>query len=134
MSRSLLEKISLDLRALFRRNSQTTAIQCLLIVADIQKGNARVLPLTLRTADARLVGGGALDMPSGQLDLLLRSDPKSTGSLALDLPLRITGPLDNPSVSPRLGLAPAWLAQPQVLPASLDPAARALAAGTGCTP
>jgi uncharacterized protein involved in outer membrane biogenesis len=134
ISRSLLEKVSVDLRSIFRRNSQSTAIQCLLVVADIQKGNARILPLTLRTPDTRLIGGGALDMPSGQLDLLVRSDPKTTGSLALDLPLHVTGPLDNPSVSPRLGGAPAWLAQPQALPASLDARARALAAETGCAP
>ncbi len=134
ISRSLLEKVSLDLRAIFRRNSQTTAIECLLAVADVQKGNARILPLVLRTADARLIGGGALDVPSGQLDLVVRSDPKTTGSLALDLPLYITGAVDSPSVSPRLGSAPAWLAQPQTLPAALDADARALAAGTGCTP
>jgi len=134
ISRSLLEKISLDLRALFRRNSQATEIQCFLVVADIRKGNARLMPLTLRTAEARLTGGGALDLASGQIDALLRSDPKTTGALALDLPLRVTGPLDRPSVSPRLDGAPAWLAEAQALPAALDPAGRALAAGSGCTP
>lgn len=134
ISRALLEMISLDPRALFRRNSQATDIQCFLVVADIRKGNARLMPVILNTAEARLSGGGALDLASGQIDALLRSDPKSTGSLALDLPLHVTGPLDNPSVSPRLGAAPAWLAESQALPAALDPAARALASRSGCTP
>lgn len=134
MSSSLLEQLSLDPRALFRRNSQAADIQCFLVVAEIRKGNARLMPVVLNTAEARLTGGGALDLASGQIDALLRSDPKTTGSLALDLPLHVTGPLDNPSVSPRLDGAPAWLAEPQPLPAALDPASRALAAGSGCTP
>jgi uncharacterized protein involved in outer membrane biogenesis len=133
ISRALLEMISLDPRALFRRNSQATDIQCFLVVADIRKGNARLMPVILNAAEARL-SGGALDLASGQIDALLRSDPKSTGSLALDLPLRVTGPLDNPSVSPRLDGAPAWLAEPQPLPAALDPASRALASRRDCTP
>lgn len=134
ISRALLEKISLDPRALFRRNSQAADIQCFLVVADIQKGNAQLMPVVLDTAEARLTGGGAIDLASGQIEALLRSDPQTTGGLALDLPLRVTGPLDNPSVSPRLDGAPAWLAEPQPLPAALDPASRALASRSGCTP
>ncbi len=134
ISSALLEKVSLDLRALFRRNTATTPIQCLLAVADIQNGNARILPLALRATDARLAGGGAVDIASGQVDLLLRSDPSSSGGLALDWPLHVTGSLDAPSVAPQPGRGPAWLGQPQELPATLDPAARALAAASGCVP
>ena len=134
ISSALLEKVSLDLRALFRRNEQTTPIQCLLAVADIQNGNARILPLALRTSDARLTGGGAVDLASGQLDLLLRSDPRSSGGLALDWPLHVTGSLDAPRVAPQPGRGPAWLGQPQELPAALDPAARDLAVASGCVP
>ena len=94
------------------------------------------LPITIHDElDEEVIEStGVLDLASGQIDALLRSDPKSTGSLALDLPLRVTGPLDNPSVSPRLDGAPTWLAEPQPLPAALDPASRALASRRGCTP
>lgn len=132
IARALLEKVSLDLMSLFRRNEGTASIQCLLGVAEIKDGNARLSPLALRTSDASLFGAGALDLPSGQVDLMLRSDPKSTGALALDLPLHVTGTLDDPSVSPQLGGAPDWLTQRPALPAALDPPARALAARTGC--
>ena len=134
ISRSLLEKISLDPRALFRRNSQAADIHCFLVVADILQGNAQLTPVVLNTAEARLTGAGALDLASGQIDALLRSDPQTTGGLALDLPLHITGSLESPSVSPRLDGAPAWLAEAQPLPAALDPASRALASKSGCTP
>jgi uncharacterized protein involved in outer membrane biogenesis len=132
LARSLLEKVSIDLLALFRRNEGTASIQCLLGVAEIKDGNARISPLALRTADGRLFGAGALDMPSGQIDLMLRSDPDSTGALALDLPLHVTGPLDDPSVSPQLGGAPDWLKQAPELPPGLDPPGRTLAEKTGC--
>jgi len=134
ISSALLEKVSLDLRALFRRNERTTPIGCLLVVADVENGNARILPLTLRTPDAHLAGGGAVDIASGQVDLLLRSDPRSSGGLALDWPLHVTGSLADPSVAPRPGQVPDWLGREQKLPSGLDPASRALAAASGCAP
>ncbi len=132
MARSLLEKVSLDLRALFRRNDATAQVQCLLAVVEAKSGTARLQPVALQTDAVHLSGGGAVDMATGQIDLLLRSDPKTSSGLALDWPLHVSGALPSPSVTPRPGAGPAWLNGPQPLPEGLGGELRALAQGTGC--
>ncbi|MFN4282503.1 MAG: AsmA family protein [Alphaproteobacteria bacterium] len=134
MARSLLEKVSLDLRALFRRNEAMAEVSCLLAVADVGSGTARLLPLVLRSDAAHLTGGGALDIAGGQIDLLLRSDPGASGGLALDWPLHVTGTWDAPNVAPQPGSGPAWLGEPARLPPGLEAGGRDLARASGCVP
>ena len=134
MARSLLEKVSLDLRALFRRNEAMAEVSCFLAIAAVDSGTARILPLVLRSDAAHLTGGGAVDIASGQIDLLVRSDPRASGGLALDWPLHVTGSWDAPSVAPQPGGGPAWLGEPPDLPAGLGPAMGDLARASGCVP
>lgn len=96
VARDVLEKASADLRTLFRSGKGMSQVKCLLGVARVKDGVARVAPLILRTPEATLTGGGAIDLANNTLDLTIRSDPKSTGFFALDIPIRISGALDAP--------------------------------------
>jgi len=100
VSRDVIEKASVDLRTVFRKGKGMSAVKCLLGVATVKNGIAQVSPLILRTPDATLTGGGTIDLQKNALDLTIRSDPKSTGFFALDLPIRISGALDAPSAAP----------------------------------
>jgi uncharacterized protein involved in outer membrane biogenesis len=100
VSRDVLEKASVDLRTIFRKGKGMSAVKCLLGVATVKDGVAQVSPLILRTPEAALAGGGTIDLLRNKVDLTIRSDPKSTGFFALDLPIRISGALDAPSAAP----------------------------------
>jgi uncharacterized protein YhdP len=100
VSRDVVEKASADLRTLFRKGEGMSSVRCLLGIATIENGVAQVSPLILRTPEATLTGGGTIDLGKSTLDLTIRSDPKSTGFFALDLPIRISGALDAPSAAP----------------------------------
>jgi hypothetical protein len=100
VSRDVVEKASADLRTLFRESKGMSAVECLLGVATMKDGVAQVSPLILRTPEATLTGGGTIDLGKSTLDLTIRSDPKSTGFFALDLPIRIGGAIDAPKAAP----------------------------------
>jgi uncharacterized protein involved in outer membrane biogenesis len=100
VSRDVLQKASADLRTLFRKGEGMSPVKCLLGVATVQNGVAQISPLILRTPEATLTGGGSIDLAKSRVDLTIRSDPKSTGFFALDLPIRIAGAIDAPSAAP----------------------------------
>ena len=129
VSRDLLEKASTDLRTLFRKGEGMSPVGCLLGVARIQDGVATLSPLTLRTPDATLRGAGTIDLVSNKLDLRIKSDPKSTGFFALDIPIRISGGLDAPSAKP---MAQADFKQ-QAAPADLPKSITQVAESSGCS-
>lgn len=93
IARSLVEAASVDLRAIFRDRGDSTALRCLLAMAEMKGGMLLLGPLTLRSDGGTIRGGGAIDLRRQHLDLVLRSDPKTTGFLALDIPLHLGGPL-----------------------------------------
>jgi uncharacterized protein involved in outer membrane biogenesis len=100
VSRDVIEKASADLRTLFRKGKGMSTVKCLLGIAQVKDGVAEIAPLILRTPEATLTGGGRIDLAKRTLDLTRRSDPKSTGFFALDLPIRISGALDSPKAAP----------------------------------
>jgi uncharacterized protein involved in outer membrane biogenesis len=100
VSRDVLEKASTDLRTLFRKGKGMSAVKCLLGIATVKNGVAQISPLILRTPEATLTGSGTIDLANNAVDLTIRSDPKSTGFFALDLPIRISGALDAPKAAP----------------------------------
>jgi uncharacterized protein YhdP len=100
VSRDVLEKASADLRTIFRKGEGMSPVECLLGIASVKNGIAQVAPLVLRTPEATLTGGGTIDLGKRTVDLTIRSDPKSTGFFALDLPIRISGLLDAPKAAP----------------------------------
>lgn len=100
IARSLVEAASVDLRAIFRDRGDSTALRCLLAMAEISNGMMLLAPLTLRSDGGTIRGGGAIDLTRQHLDLVLRSDPRTTGFLALDLPLHLSGPLGDIAAKP----------------------------------
>jgi hypothetical protein len=112
VARALLERASTNLAAFFRTKKGAAPIKCLLGVIDLAGGVGAISPLRLRTAAGTLIGGGQLDLRRGRLDVTIRSDPASTGALALDIPFRISGPLARPHLEPLIGASPSWLDPP----------------------
>lgn len=127
IARSLVEAASADLSAIFRNRGDSTALRCLLGIAEIRNGVVVLGPLTLRSDDGTIRGGGSIDLGRQHLDLVLRSDPKTTGFLALDIPLHLSGPLNNISAKPDRQAA-----VPSQMPPELPPAQALLARSTPC--
>ena len=127
IAHSLVEAASADLRALFRDRGDSTVLRCLLATAEIRNGMVALGPLTLRSDGGTIRGGGGLDLTRQHLDLVLRSDPKTTGFLALDIPLHLQGPLGDVAARPdRKAVLPG-----QTLP-DLPPAQAVLARANPC--
>lgn len=99
VARGLIELASADLRTLFRQKDEATALRCLLAVVDLKDGRGRMMPLLLRSANGTIRGAGSFSLAEKpQIDLLIRSDPQTTGAFALDIPIRLHGPLDGSSL------------------------------------
>ena len=96
IARSLLDKASSDLRALFRDKRGLVPVTCLLAVADLKGGILYVETVRLRAADVQLEARGLADLLRQRLDLVVRS--RSGAKLALDRPISIRGPLASPSI------------------------------------
>jgi uncharacterized protein involved in outer membrane biogenesis len=127
IARSLVEAASADLRALFRDRGDGTALRCLLAMAEMKDGRIALAPLTLRSDGGTIRGAGHLDLAQRQIDLVLRSDPKTTGLLALDIPIHLQGPLGDLSAKPDRRAA-----LPELPPPELPPAQAVLARANPC--
>jgi len=99
VSRDLLEKASIDLRNVFRNGAGTVQVSCMLAILRLKNGVGALAPIRLRSSEATLNGQGRVDFLSQTLDLTLQSDRKSTSFLALDIPIRISGPWQQPKVN-----------------------------------
>jgi AsmA protein len=66
--------------------------------AQITNGIARNDDLRLTSGQMRATGAGTIDLPARTMDYLLK--PKVQGGL--ELPLKVTGPLDKPTVTPEV--------------------------------
>ena len=114
MTRDLLEKVSTDLRALFRPGQGNVPVVCLLAVANLKDGIATIAPLRLRTPDTILAGGGGIDLRRETLDLVIAAE--GGGPFALGLPLRLGGEVASPSIGPYAGVAPRPPGAPALVP------------------
>lgn len=103
VARSLIEKVSTDLRTIFREKSGRVKIRCLLAAMNLRDGIGSLAPLRLETDAAVLRGIGSVDLKRQRLDLTLQTESDSTGFFALDLPIRVSGPFDNLAIDPQLG-------------------------------
>ena len=77
IARALLEKLSTDLRSLFRKDESSAQISCLIGVIDLQDGRGTISPFRLQTPGTILIGGGQVDFPEGEP----RLDHKERGLL-----------------------------------------------------
>jgi len=100
IARDLVEQASTDMRRLFRKPDGVGQIQCLLGAMDLKAGLGRLAPLRLRTSDGTLVGEGALDLRRDTIDVSFATESSTTSSFALDVPVRLAGPIQDPHVLP----------------------------------
>lgn len=121
VARALLERVSLDLRAIFRRNEQWSALSCLFAAAELRDGVVTIAPAALRTPDTGISATGTVDLPQRRIDATLAAD-RTTTVLALKVPIRISGPLADPSIAPAPAGAPPAPALAAPLLAPLAPA------------
>jgi uncharacterized protein involved in outer membrane biogenesis len=126
VDRALVGAASTDLGALLRKPGDGVALHCLLGVARLRRGEGSIGPLRLQTADGSFAAHGTFDPAGRRLDMLVRSDRATTGFLALDIPLRVHGPVADLAIVP----APAADHPPASMPESLPGFAR----GNPCTP
>lgn len=129
IARKLVEAASADLSAIFRSREDDTALRCLLAAATLKDGTLLLAPLVLRSDGGTVRGAGQIELAPQQLEMTLRSDPKTTGLLALDIPLRIHGPLASLAVQPLRGASLPNLPAP-----ALPPEQSTLARANPCMP
>lgn len=100
VARNLLEQASTDMRQLFRKADGVAQIRCLLGVVDFEAGIGRIAPLRLKTSDGTLIAEGTLDLRRDQIDVTLATEAATTSAFALDVPVRLAGPIRNPHALP----------------------------------
>lgn len=129
ISRDLLEKASTDLRNVFRKGEGTAKVNCFLAVMHLKDGVGQLAPVWLRSTAATLNAAGRVDFRNQTLDITLQSDRNSTGFLALDLPVQISGPWSQPKTGLLKGGSPA-LTSGTV--SNLPPSLQGIAAANAC--
>jgi uncharacterized protein involved in outer membrane biogenesis len=100
LSNNVIEIMSLNAKRLFRKPKGASAIACLLGALDMNGLTGRLRPLRIRTADGTLAGVGSFDLAKQSIDMTIGSLRPTTNFFALDIPIVITGTLDNPRVRP----------------------------------
>jgi uncharacterized protein involved in outer membrane biogenesis len=103
VARDLIEKVSTDVRSLFRTREGVVEVTCLLGVVDLRNGIGTVRPLRMRTSDGTLVGGGQVDFLRQRLNLTIQSESASTSFFALDVPVRVSGDFQRLSIQSQIG-------------------------------
>jgi hypothetical protein len=132
IARSLVERLSTDLRSLFRSEEGSVPVACLLAVLTVRNGLGVLSPLRLESHAAIVTGAGKIDFAHAKLDLTLRTESDSTGFFALDIPVRISGPVDALAVDPLVGSDEDWLKQPAAAMRTLPPELHDMAHGSAC--
>jgi uncharacterized protein involved in outer membrane biogenesis len=130
----IIEKASVDLRALFRKRVGWNDLSCLIGVIDLRNGVATVSPLRLRTANTTLLAGGRVNLLDDTIDMTLKATGSGPSVLALKRPIGINGKLSGPRVALLAGSNADWLeAAVQTAPVqTLAPDLRALAQRNAC--
>lgn len=132
VAQSVIEQLSADLRGLFRERRDYVPVSCLLGVVTLKDGIGVISPLRLESETAIAVGAGKIDLRRDRLDLTIKTERDSTSFFALDIPVRISGPLDNLTAAPLPGSDEAWLRQPAAFADALPPDLQELATGSAC--
>src|SRR5262249_5124914 len=121
VAQALIEQLSTDLRGLFRERRDSVPVSCLLGVVTLKDGIGVISPLRLDSQAAIAVGRGKIDLARDRLDLTVRTERDSTSFFALDIPVRISGPLDRLSAAPAPGDDADWLGRPAAAAEALPP-------------
>jgi AsmA protein len=83
------------------QNTKRTTFDALKLSAEITKGVAATKDLLISSAALKVTGQGTANLPTGALDLALLADTmKTTGNVPIQIPVKITGTLSDPTVRP----------------------------------
>ncbi len=132
IKRAIIEQVSTDIRSLFRRKEGSAPIKCLGGILVLKDGIATLAPFRLQAKGASVQGGGTIDLRQGKLDLTAKSDRKSTGFFALDLPVRVSGTFDNITAGIASDAEATWAPPAAPSPATMAAPIRDLAARNPC--
>ena len=100
ISRRLVEIASTDIRSVFRAAPGMSAVSCLVGVVDIRGGAGTVSPLRVRSQNGTIMGSGSFDLNRRSVDLTIGSESATTSAFALDVPVRISGSMADPTILP----------------------------------
>lgn len=100
IAREVIEMASTDIRSLFRTARGRTRLSCAIGVLDMKAGVGELAPLRLRSAQGMISGLATFDLNRHRLDLVIGSHRQTTGSFALDIPVRVSGSFEDPGVQP----------------------------------
>jgi hypothetical protein len=129
--RHLIGMASTDIRSFIGGQKGLSRLSCLIAVLDLKDGIGSIAPLRIRTADGTIVGGGTYDARHDSIDMTIGTQRSTTSVFALDVPVRISGPLANFTVRPALGAALATSAAGNL--DALPPAIQSFAASNPCS-
>jgi uncharacterized protein involved in outer membrane biogenesis len=121
ISRDVIEKASIDIRRLFRKPEGMAPVSCLLGVVEMRNGVGTLSPVRIRTAEGTIAGQGSFDLNRNQIDVTIGSQSATTSAFALDVPVQISGNINNPDVRPFARSATLATADLAKLPPSLRP-------------
>ena len=100
VSEQVVELASTDPAGLFRSARSMVRLDCLLAVAEVRGGVASIGPARLRSGQGTIVARGQVNLLRRSLDMVVASEARTTGALALDIPVRVSGRFDDPSIAP----------------------------------
>lgn len=98
VARSLIEKASVDLKALVRESQQWLPMSCLVGVVDLRNGFTKLSPLRLRTPRTTVAAAGLIDLPTERINMVLKAESEEANFFALKLPIKMAGDLSKPVI------------------------------------
>jgi uncharacterized protein involved in outer membrane biogenesis len=103
IDRHVVSMASTDIRSLFGGRTGLSQLSCLLAVLDLRDGLGTIAPLKIKTSDGTIVGGGTYDARRDLVDLTIGTQSSTTSLFALDVPVRISGPVSDFTIRPAFG-------------------------------
>jgi hypothetical protein len=103
IDRHLVGMASTDVRSVFGGRTGLSQLSCLLAILDLRDGLGAIAPLTIRTSDGTIVGSGTYDARHDVVDMTIGTQSSTTSYFALDVPVRISGPVSDFTVRPAFG-------------------------------
>jgi hypothetical protein len=103
IDRHLVSLASTDVRTLFGGGTGQGTLTCLLAVLDLKDGKGAIAPVRIETSDGTILGAGSYDALKDFVDITIGTKRSTTSFFALDVPVRLSGPVDDISVAPAFG-------------------------------
>jgi len=131
IDRQLVSLASTDIRSLFGGRSGSGRLFCMLVVLNVRDGKGGIAPFKIKTAEGTITGGGSYDARNDYIDVTIGTQSASTSIFALDVPVRISGPVTDFNVVPAFGASARHLSAAGNL-GDLPPDMQATASSSAC--